>query len=172
MGVTVELKKYLHSAKFRDELVRQYERFEILSEAGLRTAVVNLLGAKIRALGNPAKGYRVVSEPHLAGVNRIPDVLLWKNRHPRVWIELKDTRRFDLHKAEADWQKLQNFCKQCSFVKAGYLIYVAREEGDLGIKRTSQTRRYWLIPIALSQRIPKMERWEKEYHRRAHYKFP
>jgi hypothetical protein len=137
----------------------------------LRTAVVNLLGAKIRALGNPAKGYRVVCEPHLE-VNRVPDVLLWKDKHPRIWIELKDTKRFDLHKAEADWQKLQNFCKQCSFVKAGYLVYVAREDGDLGIKRTNQTRRYWLIPIALKRHILDFKRWNEEYHRRAHYKFP
>jgi hypothetical protein len=177
MSVTQELKKYLHSLKFRDELVRQYRRFEILSEAGLRTAVANLLRAKILALGNPAKGYRVVCEQHLLAGKRLrPDILIWKNRHPRIWIELKDSDRFVSKKAEDDRQKLQDYCKLCSFVKSGYLIYVARRDDRVfGIKRNNQTRRYWTVGIALEPHIRKFEEfeeWTAEYSRRAHYKFP
>jgi hypothetical protein len=171
-GVRRELKEYLHSPKFRDQLVRQYKNFEILCEAALRTAVANLLRTKIRALGGPARGYRVVCEPRL-GVNVVPDLLIWKNKSPRVWIELKDTGRFDKKKAQADWEKLQTYFKKCSSLKSGYLIYVARSDGgDIGIKRNNNTRRYWPITIALEHHIPKFDRWEAEYQRRAHYKFP
>jgi hypothetical protein len=171
-GVRRELKEYLHSPKFRDQLVRQYENFEILSERGLQEAVARLLRAKIRAIGNPARGYRVVAEPHL-GVNVVPDVLIWRNKSPRVWIELKDTGRFDQKKAKADWEKLQTYFPLCSSLKSGYLIYVARSgDGPIGIKRDKHTRRYWPITITLSQHIPEFERWEAEYKRRAHYQFP
>jgi len=168
-----ELKEYLHSPKFRDQLVRQYKNFEILCEAALRTAVANLLRDKIRAIGNPARGYRVVCEPRL-GVNVVPDILIWRNKSPRVWIELKDTGRFDQKKAKADWQKLQKYFNKCSSFKSGYLIYVARSgNGDIGIKRNNHTRRYWPITISLKQHIPELEfeQWEAEYQRRAHYKF-
>lgn len=173
MGVTSELKKYLHSVEFRDELVRRYQRFEILSEGGLRTTVANLLCAKIPTLGHPSEVYRVTCETRLRlpDVQVIPDILIWKGKHPRIWIELKDSRRFNLRKAEGDWQKLQDYCKQCLTVKAGYLIYVARRnDRDLPIKRNRQTMRYWLVPIALEPHTSGFEQWELEYKRREHYK--
>jgi hypothetical protein len=173
MGATSELKKYLHSLEFRDELISRYKCFEILSEAGLRTAVANLLCTKIRAIGQPAEGYRVTCETRLADVNVIPDVLIWKGRHPRICIELKDTRGFNRKKAEGDWQKLQDYCKQYLSVKAAYLIYVARLNiRDFTIKRSRQTLRCWPIPIELKPHIPDFKQWEAKYKQRAHYKSP
>jgi hypothetical protein len=171
MGVTTNLKKYLHSEEFRDDLVRLYTQFEILSEAGLRTAVANLLCAKIRELGHPSEVYRVSCETRLANLNVIPDVLIWKGKHPRIWIELKDTRGFNRKKAEDDWQKLQKYCKQCLTVKAGYLIYVARLNGrEFPIKRSRKTLRHWPIPIVLEPHISDFKDWESQYKERAHYK--
>jgi len=173
MGVTSELKRYLHIVEFRDELVQQYTHFEILSEGGLRTAVANLLRAKIQTLGHPSEVYRVTCEARLRlpDVQIVPDVLIWKGGHPRIWIELKDSRRFNLKKAKDDWQKLQDYCKQCQTVKAGYLIFVARRnDRDFPIKRNRQTMRYRLVPIALEPHISGFERWELEYKRREHYK--
>ena len=76
---------------------------------------------KIHALGSSAADYQVTCEVHLKRVNVVPDVLIWKKKHPRIWIELKDTRKFDPKKAQADWQKLQVYCKLYQTVKTGYL---------------------------------------------------
>lgn len=173
MGVTSELKRYLHSAEFRDELVRRYQRYEILSEGGLRTTVASLLCAKIPTLGHPSEVYRVTCETRLRlpEVQVVPDILIWKGKHPRIWIELKDTGGFNRRRAENDWRKLQDYCKLCLTVKAGYLIYVARRsDRDFPIKRSRRTLRYWPVPIALEPHIPDFERWELEYRRREHYK--
>lgn len=174
MSVTREIKEYLHSDSFRDELVRQYRRFEILSEAGLRTAVTNLLRRKVRLLGGgPEKGYRVTCETHLKDVHVVPDVLIWKGSHPRIWIELKDTGRFYRKRAEDDWQKLQDHCKRYTSVKAGYFIYVARSDiTDFPIKRSRLTLRYWAIPISLKRHIQDFNQWEETFKEREHYKPP
>ncbi len=170
MTVTRQIKEYLHSTQFRNALVGKYSRFEILSEAALRTTIANLLGAKIRALASEAEGYRVTCEVHLPGAKVVPDILIWKNRHPRIWIELKATRHFDSTKAGADWDKLQTHCTRFPSVKAGYLIYVAkRNRGSMGIKRNNDTRRLWPIAIGLSDEIEDFEKWYGEYKRRAHY---
>jgi hypothetical protein len=104
MGARSEIKEYLRSDRFRDKLVRQYARYEILSEGGLRTAVANLLHTKIENIGQPAEAYRVTCETRIrfSYGDRIPDVLIWKGEHPRMWIELKDTRNFDQGNAESD----------------------------------------------------------------------
>lgn len=172
MAITTALKEYMHSSDFCKELVLQYERYEILSEAGLRTAIANLLRVKLQLLGELAEDYRVACETHLKDVNVVPDILIWKKKHPRIWIELKDTRRFDPKKAEADWLKLQDFCKLYPSVKAGYLIYVARYDGVFPIRRDRQTIRYWPIKIALEHHISDFTRWETEYSRRAHCEPP
>lgn len=172
MGVTTSLKRYLYSPEFCDELVSQYKGFEILSEAGLRTAVTNLLRMKIHALGSSAADYQVTCEVHLKRVNVVPDVLIWKKKHPRIWIELKDTRKFDPKKAQADWQKLQVYCKLYQTVKTGYLIYVARYDGQLPVRRDRKTMKYRPIKIALRQHIDGFETWDEEYSRRAHYEPP
>ncbi len=170
MGVTTDLRKYLYRAEFCSELVLRYKRFEILCEAGLRTAVANLLHEKLQEFGDSAKGYRVAPEVRLKEMNVIPDVLIWKNNDPRIWIELKDTKRFEAKKAQADWQKLRHYCKKCPTVKTGYLIYVARQsDGDISIRRDRQTTNLWPIRIPLEQHIVDFERWDKEYERRAHY---
>ena len=172
MSVTREIKEYLHGQEFCNAVVRRYLRFEILSEAALRTEVANLLIAKIKRLGTQAEGHRVTCEVHLAGINIIPDILIWKKKHPRIWIELKATRCFDTTKAQADWAKLQINCKDFPSIKAGYLIYVSRwNRGTMEIRRTNNTRRYWPIGIALSEKIEKEEfgKWYVEYKRRAHY---
>src|SRR5271166_3867489 len=122
MTVTRAIQEYLPSDEFRDALVRKNRRFEILSEGGLRTAVANLLDAKVKALGTQARGYRVTCEVHLKATKVVPDILLWKDRHPRIWIELKFTRIFDPKKAQSDWKKLQGQRKTYGSVKAGYLI--------------------------------------------------
>ena len=173
MGVTSNLKRYLHSLEFRRALVRRYQRFEILSEGGLRTTVANLLRAKIQKLGHPSDVYRVTCETrlYLPDVQVIPDILVWKGKHPRIWIELKDTRGFNRWRARHDWQKLQDYCDLCPSVKAGYLIYVTRIIArGLPIKRGRETLRHWPIPIALEPHIPDFEQWELEYTHRAHYK--
>lgn len=173
MGVTTDVKKYLHSSEFCKELIQRYERFEVLSEAGLRTAIANLLGAKLNAFGDRAKEYRVACEVHLKDANVVPDVLIWKSKHPRIWIELKDTRHFDPKKAEADWMKLQEYCNLYRTVKAGYLIYVARyNNGDFSIRRDRNTMRLWPIKIALEHQIPDFLRWEAQYQDRAHLEPP
>ena len=175
MSVTREIKEYLHSDSFRNELVRRYRRFEILAEAGLRTAVAHLLIEKVRLLADPTMGYCVTCEPRLkdVDVNVVPDVLIWKGDHPRIWIELKDTGRFNRKKAEKDWQKLQDYCKRYRSVKAGYFIYVARRDvRDFPIKRTRETLRYWPILITLQPHIADFEQWNEEFKKRERYKHP
>jgi hypothetical protein len=176
VGVTTELKNYLYSSEFCKELVRRYERFEILSEGGLRTAIANLLDAKVQTLADPAaKDYRVSCEVRLKRVNVVPDILIWKGKHPRIWIELKDTKRFEAEKAKADWQKLRNYCRQYSTVRTGYLIYVARQDGDLSVRRNRETMKYRPIKIALENHFADSEAWKawnKEYEQRAHYEPP
>jgi hypothetical protein len=171
MGATTELKKYLRGTEFRNELVQRYVRFEILSEAGLRTVVANLLCMKIQELGHPARGYTVTCEARLTDV--IPDVLIWKGGHPRICIELKDTRGFNLRRAESDWQKLQDYCRQYQSVKAGVLIYVARLNiRNFPIKRSRQTLRCWPIQISLEKDTPNFKQWEAKFRKRAHYTPP
>ena len=170
MSVTSQLKEYLRGSEFRDGLVQQYTRFEILSEGGLRTAAANLIREKLQTLGDAAMDYRVTCEVRLKEIRVVPDILIWKKGHPRIWIELKDTKQFDQKRAERDWQKLQTCRKRFLTVKAGYLIYVARHgDGKIPIKRDRNTRRYWLVEIAVKPRISDFIRWDKEYSQRAHY---
>lgn len=172
MGITQEFKRYFHSPEFCGALAKKYERFEILSEGGLRTAVANLLEAKLHELGPAADSYRVTCEVHLKGANVVPDILVWKGKHPRIWIELKDTRSFSSSKARMDWEKLKKHREQCKFVKSGYLIYVARKRnrgGKADPKRDKETRRFWPIFICLADHLPEDSKWEKRYRDRSHY---
>ncbi len=170
MTITREINTYLRSEDFRRDLLEQYERFEILAEGALRTAVANLLRQKLTIMGPAADKYRVTCETRLQETNIAPDVLLWKGKHPRIWIELKDTRRFEKSKAEADWAKLMKHCPHYPSIKAGYLVYVARIDGSgFAIKRDRTTLKYWPISIALDQHIKKFEKWNDQYENRAHY---
>lgn len=173
MGVTTALNVFLRSEGFRRKLIKRYERFEILSEAGLRSAVDDALRAKIRAIGTPAVGYRVSCEPRLPISRVVPDILVWKREDPRIWIELKDTKYFDQNKAEMDWQKLRVHKDQYPTVRAWYLIYVARySEPQFQIKRSRETLRFWPIAIALDKYISGFADWDKKYGPRAHYEGP
>jgi len=146
-----------------------------LCEADLRTAVASLLRTKLRGIGGKAEKYkyRVTCEKRVAGV--IADILIWRGKNPRFWIELKDTGRFRKALAEADWKKLQAFCPKCPTVKAGYFIYVARKRarrkiGGFPIKRSRATLRFWAIPIVLEDCVRlDFEPWNREYKRRVNY---
>jgi hypothetical protein len=120
------IKDYLLGPQFSRRLVRRYKRFEILAEGALRSAVANLLRSKLSKIGGTAKGYRVTCETRLPDTNVVPDILIFRNGKPRIWIELKDTASFNPKAAEADWKKLQTFCPKYPTVKTGYFIYVAR----------------------------------------------
>jgi hypothetical protein len=167
------LNKYLRSIYFKRRLARGYAKYEILSEAGLREAVAQAIRSKLRKLGT-AKQYLVTCEVYLPGPNVRPDILIWKGKRPRIWIELKDTRTFERELAERDWQKLQEVCAEYSSVKAGYLIYVARTgKKEFVIKRTRKTLRFWAIPIILEDWFGcDFEKWHKEYKRRILFRQP
>ncbi len=111
MTISRTLHAYLRGSDFKRKLIRRYERFEILCEADLRTAVASLLRTKLRGIGGKAEKYkyRVTCEKRVAGV--IADILIWRGKNPRFWIELKDTGRFRKALAEADWKKLQAFAQ-------------------------------------------------------------
>ena len=171
MGTLRTLNLFLHGKKFRQQIVSKYQRFEILAEGGLRTAVANLLDAKLRTMSGTAKTYRVSCEQRLGNV--IPDILVWKDKAPRFWIELKDTRTFNKASANADWEKLRKYLPMYASIKSGFLIYVARKRSKRGlqfpIKRGRDTLRLWPIPIILQDEIGGFEEWNKEYKRREHY---
>jgi len=173
MGTTTAIKDYLRGSKFRRHLVGRYEKFEILAEGGLRTAVAQSLDHMLSKLGENAKSYRVTCETHLAGTNVIPDILIWRKEKPYIWIELKDTRTFNRVAAVADWNKLQTFCPKYPTIKAGYLIYVARRDSEFPIKRSRATLRFWPIPIVLQTSMDcDFEEWNNKYKGLAHYRQP
>ncbi len=172
MPITMRLREYLNGDEFKQEVVDRYRRFEVLSEAGLRTTVVNLLQAKLAQLDAQISGYCVSCEVRLPNTNVVPDILIWKKNDPRIWIELKDTKTFDSGKAKADWEKLKASCPKYPTIKAGYLIYVARTRGDFDVKRDRATMRYWPVTIVLEDFIQPFGAWNKKYGERAHYKIP
>lgn len=170
MTTSRALKDYLLGARFQQRLVRRYKRFEILAEAGLRTVIANLP----RSLLWHDKRYCVVCEPHLADTNVVPDILIFKNRKPRIWIELKDTGSFNRKKAAADWEKLKTFCSKYPSVKHGYFIYVARRASqEFPVKRTRDTLHFWPIPIILEECMGcDFQEWDATYRTLAHYRVP
>lgn len=172
MPISTAIKNYLLGEQFEQRLVRRYERFEILSEGGLRTAVANLLCGKLRTIGGSANGYRVTCETHLPVTKVVPDILIFKGRHPHIWIELKDTGSFNRKAAEADWKKLQTFRKQYPTIHHGYFIYVARRASrQFLIKRSRKTLRFWAIPIVLENCMGSdFKEWNKKYRTFAHYR--
>ncbi len=172
MHTSSEIKKYLLGPQFEHRLVHRYKRFEILAEGALRTAVVNLLRSRLSKVGGTAKGYRVTCETRLPGTNVVPDILIFRNDKPRIWIELKDTASFNPKAAEADWKKLQALCPKYPTVKAGYLIYVARRARQkFLIKRTCATLRFWAVPIVLEECMGSAFReWDEKYRTLAHYR--
>lgn len=172
LPITMQLREYLNGDEFKQEVVERYRRFEVLSEAGLRTTVANLLQAKLTQLDAQKSGYCVSCEVHLPNTNVVPDILIWKKNDPRIWIELKDTKTFDSGKARADWEKLKTGCPKYPTIKAGYLIYVARTRGDFDVKRDRATMRYWPVTIVLEKFIEPFDAWNREYGQRAHYKIP
>jgi hypothetical protein len=171
MTTSHALKVYLTGSKFRRQLVRKYERFEILAEGGLRTAVAHALQTELRRIRGTAERYSVACEARLGNV--VPDILVWKNEEPRFWIELKDTRTFNRTSAEADWKKLQRFCPKYPTIKGGYFIYVARKHGnrvdEFPIKRSRETPRLWPISIVLEDEMRDFKAWNIKYKNRAHY---
>jgi hypothetical protein len=170
MPITMQLRAYLNSEEFKQQVVERNRRFEVLSEAGLRTTIANPLQARLTELDAQKSGYCVSCEVHLPSTNIVPDILIWRKNDPRIWIELKDTKTFDSRKARADWEKLKTSCPKYPSVKAGYLIYVARTRGDFDVKRDRATMRYWPITIVLEEHIQPFEAWNREYGERAHYK--
>jgi hypothetical protein len=169
--VSRQLKEYLTGKVFQRQVVRAYERYEVLSEGALRTLVVRLLRAKLKRIGVAAREYRVTCEDFLLADRAKPDILLWKGRHPRFWIELKDTRVARRSAAQADWDKLAEHCPKYKTIKGGFLVYVFREGAqDSLMKRTKDTRRLWSVSIRLKDFIKDdFEAWDAEYARRAHY---
>ncbi len=170
MTTSRALHRYLRSEQFQRELVRQYERFEILAEGGLRTAVASNLRRRLKALKGTAETYRVTCETRLGNV--VPDILIFKNNKPRIWIELKDTGSFKRLSAEADWGKIKHHCPNYSSIRSAYFIYVARRGSqEFTIKRTRKTLRFWAIPIVLERHIgPNFKTWETQYKKLAHYR--
>jgi hypothetical protein len=167
------IKDYLLGPEFRRRLVRRYKRFEILAEGGLRDAVAYLLRNMLGKIGGTAKGYRVTCEVRLADTNVVPDILIFRNGKPRIWIELKDTGSFNRRAAEADWKKLQTLCPKYPTVKTGYFIYVARRGSqEFPIKRTRETLRFWAIPIILENYMGSdFQKWNEKYKTLAHYRW-
>jgi len=166
------IKDYLKSAGFKRQVVRAYERYEVLTEADLRGLVARLLRSKLRAIRSaPANRYTVATEVFLRDDRVKPDVLVWRGGKPRFWIELKDTRAFMPLSANTDWKKLQRCCRKYKSVNAGFLIYVARKgrAEDCSIVRTRRTLRLWAISIRLKDYISNFERFDREYIRRARY---
>jgi hypothetical protein len=100
-----------------------------------------------------------------------PDILIWKGRHPRFWIELKDTGVAKRIAAQADWDKLAEHCKNYETIKGGFLIYVFRTgEQDSVMKRTKDTRTLWSVSIRLEDFLnDNFDTWDAEYVRRARY---
>lgn len=168
--VSNKLKTYLKGDLFKRQVVRAYEEYWVLCEADLRTLVVMLLKSRLRKIGGTADQYRVTVENVLDRVK--PDILIWKGKHPRFWIELKDTRTFVARSAMADWDKLKEHCKNFKTINAGFLIYVARTgSADLNIKRSRETLRLWPISIKLKDCLKSdYVVWNAEYKRRAHFK--
>jgi hypothetical protein len=167
------IKDYLLGRQFEQRLVYRYKRFEILAEGGLRTAVAELLRSRLRQMAGTAKGYRVTCETRLLGENVVvPDILIYRNGNPRIWIELKDTASFTRKLAEADWKKLQAHCPKYKTVKAGYFIYVARRASqEFPIKRTRATLRFWAIPIVLENCMGSyFQEWNEKYKTLAHHR--
>jgi len=164
MPTSTAIKNYLLGPHFRRRVVRRYKRFEILAEGALRNAVASLLQSKLSKIGGTAKGYRVTCETHLPDTNVVPDILIFRNGKPRIWIELKDTALFNRKAAEADWKKLKSFCPKYPTVKAGYFIYVARRASqEFPIKRTRATLRSWAIPILLEYCMGSdFQEWERK----------
>jgi hypothetical protein len=172
MPTSSAIKDYLLGPQFEQRLVHRYKKFEILAEGALRTAVVNLLRSMLSKIGGTAKGYRVTCETHLPDTNVVPDILIFRNGKPRIWIELKDTASFNPKAAEADWKKLQALCPKYPTVKAGYFIYVARRASQkFPIKRTRATLRFWAIPIVLEDCMGSdFHEWNEKYRTLAHYR--
>lgn len=166
------LNLYLRGPHFKHQIIRGYERFEILSEGALRTAVALAIQTKLSKIRGTAERYRVTCETRLPGSNVVPDILIWKNDDPRFWVELKDTRTFNRAAAEADWMKLQTFCPKYSSIKAGYFIYVARTSArEFPIRRSRATMRFWAIPLVLQNEMRcDFKAGDAEYRRRAHYR--
>jgi hypothetical protein len=173
MTTSRALNTYLRSEYFKRRLAREYAAYEILSEAGLRTSVARALRSKLRKMDGTASQYRVACKTHLPETNVVPDILIWKGKHPRI-CELKDTGTFNEKRAQRDWHKLQEFCAKYRSIKAGYFIYVARTgKKKFQIKRTRKTLHFWAIPIILQECMPgDFEEWAQEYKRRAHYTEP
>ncbi len=175
MTTSRALNLFLRSKTFKRQIVREYERFEVLAEGGLRTAVARLIRSKLRKLGGSAERYSVTCEARLGKVR--PDILIWRGKHPRFWIELKDTGTFNKASAEADWQKLRKYLPLYSTtIKGGFLIYVARRSGkrsQFQIKRDRGTRQLWPIPIVLKDEMgDRFKAWNDTYKKRAHYQKP
>jgi hypothetical protein len=114
----------------------------------------------------------VTCETHLPDTNVVPDILIFRNGKPRIWIELKDTASFNRKAAEADWKKLKALCPKYPTVKAGYFIYVARRASqEFPIKRTRATLRFWAIPIPLEYCMGSdFQEWNEKYKTLAHYR--
>ena len=173
MTTSSALHRYLIGDEFKQSLVRDYRRFEILAERGLQSSVQRLVRRKLRGFGGTATGYRVSCETRLG--SKIPDLIVWKNGKPRFFIECKDTSGFKLGSARKDWEKLKTLCPEYASVKGGYLIYVARKR-DKDFEShvfVGKHRRVTLVKIILAEHFGKdFAEWEAEYTKRAHYEIP
>jgi hypothetical protein len=170
MSVLSELHAYIRGAEFKQQLVRDYKRLEIMAEGGLRNAVCRLLRRRLRSVGGPAQQYQVIAEARLYLCNVIPDVSVWKSGKPRFVIECKDTSRFDAQTADKDWEKLKNISSKYPSVKRGYLIYVARKrDEEFRLTECVGKCRMTLIKIILSDRISNFHEWEAKYLERLRY---
>lgn len=94
MPVTMQLRAYLNSDEFKQEVVERYRRFEVLSEAGLRTTIANLLQARLTQLDAQKSGYCVSCEVHLPNTNIVPDILIWRKNDPRNLDRAKRHKNF------------------------------------------------------------------------------
>jgi hypothetical protein len=143
-----------------------------LSEGALRTVIVRLLRGKLRRIGSiAATRYRVTCEDFLPDDRVKPDILIWRGKNPRFWIELKDRRVFSAPVAKADWEKMRKYCKKYKSINAAFLIYVARMgSATLPIARSRKTLRLWPVSIKLKDYLEDFDRWERGFKRRAQYR--
>src|SRR6266404_2926885 len=109
MTTSRAIREFLSSAKFERQLVRAYERYEILTEADLQTITAEALRRTLRIIRRSvesASHHVVTCNPRFKACDGIPDILIWKNGKPRFWVELKDRTKFHENVAGDDWEKL------------------------------------------------------------------
>lgn len=154
--------------KLKNEILKRYKSFQIISERDLQSHVSIILYDHFQKTQNKPELLNILNEPYLKELGgKKPDIVVFRHRKPWIAIELKEKKELKLHTAERERERLMNLRDIYPTLKRGYLLYVARRGKRKAIHGPKIRGKFYFfeIPVVLATIMNQADllEWENKW---------